>query len=183
VITHPSAIRYCAKRRRGWRVGRNRDAYSDHGSILTDRFGKAARDTTWTGCQGIGACAGEDAHDTEHRPPGSITPHAILTEKVGEEAAELLSSRIGRHHSRDSVMSMTSAVAPGGSKKWFSSGLASARLVSSLRKLGQNGQILQRCSISLTSCPLRFAAHAAHDSCRYGLGKRIAEANVVRLCE
>jgi len=88
---------------------------------LTDRFGKSARDTTWNWLRkGLVHVLASDAHDLEHRPPRLDLAHAIVTEKIGPEAAELLLVTNPRAIIRgESVMSLTSAAASGGSKKWF----------------------------------------------------------------
>ena len=88
---------------------------------LTDRFGREARDATWNWLRrGMVHVVASDAHDTEHRPPRLDHAYAILTDKLGKEAAELLLVTNPRAIiGGDYVMAMSAAAVSGGSKKWF----------------------------------------------------------------
>ena len=89
---------------------------------LTDRFGREARDATWNWLRrGMVHVLASDAHDTIHRPPRLDLAHAIVTEKLGEEVAELLLVVNPAANIRgDYVVAMAnSRAAGGGSKKWF----------------------------------------------------------------
>lgn len=88
---------------------------------LTDRFGRQARDMTWTWLRkGMVHVLASDAHDLVHRPPRLDLAHTLVTEKLGEDMAELLLvTNPGAIIRGDEVLPMNSTDAGGGSKKWF----------------------------------------------------------------
>jgi protein-tyrosine phosphatase len=123
VITHPErnpVLRESTARLERW-IGSG-CAVQITAQSLTDRFGREARDTTWSWLRkGMVHVLASDAHDPVHRPPRLDLAHTILTEKLGEDVAELLLvANPGAIIRGDAVMPMTAAdLAGGGSKKWF----------------------------------------------------------------
>lgn len=89
---------------------------------LTDRFGREARDATWNWLRkGMVHVLASDAHDTVHRPPRLDLAHAMIAEKLGAEAADLLllSNPAAILRGEPSVSLGASQSSGGASRKWF----------------------------------------------------------------
>jgi protein-tyrosine phosphatase len=87
---------------------------------LTDRFGRESRDAAWNWLRkGMVHVLASDAHDPVHRPPRLDLAHALVTDKLGSEAADLLlTANPGAIIQGGAVTSMSSSESTGG-KKWF----------------------------------------------------------------
>ena len=90
---------------------------------LTDRFGKEAQNASWTWLRrGMVHVLASDAHDTVHRPPRLDLARALVTEKLGAEAAELLLlANPGAILRGEPIFSLGTPHAAGGGtgKRWF----------------------------------------------------------------
>ena len=88
---------------------------------LTDRFGREAQTAAWNWLRkGMVHVLASDAHDTVHRPPRLDLAHAMLTDKLGPEAADmLLISNPGAILRGEPIMTLGEYSSNGGSKKWF----------------------------------------------------------------
>ena len=89
---------------------------------LTDRFGREAHNAAWNWLRkGMVHVLASDAHDTVDRPPRLDLAHAIISDKLGEEAAEiLLVSNPGAILRGEPTISLGGSYSSGGgSKKWY----------------------------------------------------------------
>ena len=88
---------------------------------LTDRFGREAQHATWNWLRnGMVHVLASDAHDTIHRPPRLDLAHAIVTEKLGPDVADMLVvSNPGAILRGEPVTFLGSYSSAGPPKKWF----------------------------------------------------------------
>ena len=88
---------------------------------LTDRFGREAHHATWNWLRnGMVHVLASDAHDTIHRPPRLDLAHAIVSEKLGPDVADmLLVSNPGAILRGEQVMFLGSYSSASTPKKWF----------------------------------------------------------------
>lgn len=88
---------------------------------LTDRFGREAQTAAWNWLRkGMVHVLASDAHDTVHRPPRLDLAYAMISEKLGPEAADmLLVSNPGAILRGEPIMNLGEYSSGEGAKKWF----------------------------------------------------------------
>ena len=89
---------------------------------LTDRFGKEAHNAAWNWLRkGMVHVLASDAHDTVHRPPRLDLAHAMISGKLGSDAADLLlTGNPGAILRGEPALSLGAPYSSGGApKQWF----------------------------------------------------------------